>query len=68
MHEHTQPTIVHRDIRASNILLDSKFKAKIANFSMARSATNDVVMPKVDVFAFGVILCWSCFRERRPWK
>jgi serine/threonine protein kinase len=56
MHEHTQPTIVHRDIRASNILLDSMFKAKIANFSMARSAANDVIMPKVDVFTFGVIL------------
>ena len=55
MHEHTQPTIVHRDIRACNILLDSKFKAKIANFSMARSVTNSV-MPKVDVFAFGVVL------------
>ncbi|GMY05241.1 serine/threonine receptor-like kinase NFP [Fagus crenata] len=55
MHEHTQPTIVHREIRACNILLDSKFKAKIANFSMARSATNSV-MPKVDVFAFGVVL------------
>lgn len=55
MHEHTQPTIVNRDIRAANILLDSKFKAKIANFSMARSATNSL-MPNVDVFAFGVVL------------
>ncbi|KAL4654693.1 hypothetical protein ACB092_01G398900 [Castanea dentata] len=55
MYEHTQPTIVHRDIRAANILLDSKFKAKIANFSMPRSATNSL-MPTVDVFAFGVVL------------
>ncbi|KAM1047969.1 hypothetical protein ACFX2I_027172 [Malus domestica] len=55
MHEHTQRSIVHMDIRTSNILLDSKFKAKIANFSMARAAANDVT-PKVDVFAFGVVL------------
>ncbi|XWS42000.1 hypothetical protein CRYUN_Cryun17cG0130800 [Craigia yunnanensis] len=55
MHEHTQPNIVHRDIRTSNILLDSKFRAKIANFSVARTATN-TMMPKVDVFAFGVVL------------
>lgn len=55
MHEHTQPTIVHRDIRAKTILLDSRFKAKIANFSMATPAAN-CLMTKVDVFAFGVVL------------
>lgn len=55
MHEHTQPNIVHRDIRTSNILLDSRFKAKIANFSMARPAAA-ATMTKVDVFAFGIVM------------
>ena len=55
MHQHTQPSVVHRDIRVNNILLDSRFKAKIANFSMATPATNSI-MSKVDVFAFGVVL------------
>ncbi|XP_054810612.1 serine/threonine receptor-like kinase NFP [Prosopis cineraria] len=55
LHDHTQPRIVHRNITASNILLDSKFKAKIANFSMARTCTN-LVMLKIDIFAFGVVL------------
>nr|ASM47276.1 nod factor perception 1 [Trema levigatum] len=55
MHEHTQPSIVHKDIRTSNILLDSRFKAKIANFSTARPAAS-AGMTKVDVFAFGVVL------------
>lgn len=55
MHEHTQPSIVHRDITSNNILLDSNFKAKIANFSVARTPTNPMVT-KVDVFAYGVVL------------
>ncbi|XP_062102317.1 serine/threonine receptor-like kinase NFP [Humulus lupulus] len=55
MHEHTQPSIVHKDIRTSNILLDARFKAKIANFSMARPATAETTT-KADVFSFGVVL------------
>ncbi|MED6183219.1 hypothetical protein PIB30_036008 [Stylosanthes scabra] len=55
LHEHTYPRIVHRDITASNILLDSNFKAKIGNFSMARTSTNPMTC-KIDVFAFGVVL------------
>ncbi|CAI0554394.1 unnamed protein product [Linum tenue] len=55
LHEHVQPSIAHRDIRSSNILLDSKFRAKVANFSMARFA-EESIGPKVDVFAFGVVL------------
>ncbi|CAL9026994.1 unnamed protein product [Prunus brigantina] len=55
MHDHTQPSIVHWDVRARNILEDSNFKAKLANFSTARPVTNSS-MPKVDVLAFGVLL------------
>ncbi|XP_022149487.1 serine/threonine receptor-like kinase NFP [Momordica charantia] len=55
MHEHIQPSIVHRDIRTSNILLDSKLKAKIANLSLAKPAINST-SHKIDVFAFGVVL------------
>ncbi|KAL2522924.1 Protein LYK5 [Forsythia ovata] len=55
MHEHTQPSVVHKDIRTSNILLDSTFKAKISNFSTSRPATCSIML-KVDVFSFGVVL------------
>ncbi|CAN1324324.1 Serine/threonine receptor-like kinase NFP [Linum perenne] len=55
LHEHVQPSIAHRDIRSSNILLDVRFRAKIANFSMAKSAVEPTT-PKFDVFAFGVVL------------
>ncbi|XP_074377315.1 serine/threonine receptor-like kinase NFP [Apium graveolens] len=55
MHEHSQPSIVHMDIRTSNILLNSNFKAKISNFYSAQPATCSKQL-KEDVFAFGVIL------------
>ncbi|CAN4085577.1 unnamed protein product [Withania somnifera] len=55
LHEHTQPGIVHGNIRTCSILLDSRFKAKIASFSAARHATNSMML-KVDVFAFGLVL------------
>ncbi|MCD9560597.1 hypothetical protein HAX54_019314 [Datura stramonium] len=55
LHEHTQPSIVHGNIQTCSILLDSRFKAKIASFSAATHATNSMML-KVDVFAFGVVL------------
>ncbi|KAL6294479.1 hypothetical protein ACE6H2_002621 [Prunus campanulata] len=41
LHDNSKTRITHRDIKASNILLDSRLRAKIADFGLARSFEED---------------------------
>ncbi|OMO79616.1 hypothetical protein COLO4_24386 [Corchorus olitorius] len=38
LHEKVQPSVIHRDIRSSNVLLFDEFKAKIADFNLSNQA------------------------------
>ncbi|PNY15829.1 receptor-like serine/threonine-protein kinase ALE2-like protein [Trifolium pratense] len=38
LHEDSQPCVIHRDFKASNILLENNFHAKVADFGLAKLA------------------------------
>ncbi|GMN25157.1 hypothetical protein TIFTF001_000824 [Ficus carica] len=51
LHYGVQPAIIHRDVKASNVLIDETFEAKLADFGLAK-----FIREGSDVYSFGVVL------------
>lgn len=42
LHEHAAPAVIHRDFNCSNIQLDQNFRAKLAEFGLAKMVSDKI--------------------------
>ncbi|KAE8728483.1 DNA excision repair protein ERCC-1 isoform 1 [Hibiscus syriacus] len=40
LHEHASPTVIHRELKCSNILLDKNLRAKVSGFGLAKTGSD----------------------------
>ncbi|KAK9131156.1 hypothetical protein Sjap_011643 [Stephania japonica] len=64
LHEDSSPRVIHRDFKASNILLEDDYTPKVSDFGLARSTLDEeskhistrVMGTFGDVYSYGVVL------------
>jgi len=56
LHNEAEPRIIHGDVKSSNVLLDSEWVARVADFGLVTSSNEKNLDIKRDVYDFGVVL------------